>query len=368
MGREMPFDLDSAEPSGFAGPFINGFGDPFRGWKEKSTGAYNPWKRPFFARRIALAILARASQFDVVHYHGHLPMVGRYLPPSIRFVQTRHDQGSECITHLRFRAGDVCKDIDPRACAACAHPSPGPLRTAISAAAVRRYRRESLDAFNRHPVIFVSQFLLDNFRRAVPQSTQIQSHVMHNFVDEAKLRCATKASGPSDELRGLVIHIAGRLEPAKGISQFIQLLLPRMPPHWRVHVYGDGPDRALLDAHDDPRLVLQGHQSLSAVLGAAAAASIAVVPSMWEEAFGLVTLEALRLGKPCYALRRGGTPELARYGAPGQLRLYEDLLALVDGLLATAESARIEHGGEAADVRDRLPQLLAVYRAARTET
>ena len=87
-----------------------------------------------------------------------------------------------------------------------------------------------------------------------------------------------------------------------------------------------------------------------------------VVPSVWEEPCGTVILEALRLGKPCFALRRGGTPELARYGAPGQLRLFDTLDALVDGLLAHREPAAAAAGGDLADVQARLPALLALYR------
>lgn len=365
MGRQFA-DADQAEPTGFRGPFVAGFADPVRGWKETATGVFNPIKRPYFARRIAAAIVAQAHAFDVVHYHGHLPMVGRYVPPGIRFLQTRHDQGSECITHMRFRDGQICNEIDPRACAGCIHPAPGPLRTAVSAAAVRRYRRETAEAFAAHPVVFVSKFLLDNLRRAVPAGPAAQAHVVHNFVDETALRQISEAAALTAKpasMGQVLVHLAGRIDAAKGIEAFLCLLLPRMPAHWRVHVYGDGPDRAALSALTDVRLTLHGHQSHATVLAGAAAAHVAVVPSVWEEAFGLVTLEVLRLGKPCHALRRGGTPELARYSAVGQLHLHDDLPALVEGLLATGGLGALPTGGESADVHARLPELLALYRA-----
>ena len=365
MGRQPPSAAFTPEPTGFRGPFIAGFSDPFRGWKEQATGAYNPWKRPYFARRIAQAIAAHAAAFDVVHYHGHLPMVGRYVPQGTRFLQTRHDQGSECITHMRFRNGQVCTETDPRACAGCIHPSPGPLRTAVSAAAVRRYRRETAEAFAEHPVVFVSQFLLDNLRRAVPHGPVPQAHVVHNFVDEAALRQVVSDSAGTGGTGQVVVHMAGRIEPAKGIAACLRLLLPRMPAHWRVQVYGDGPERAALAAMGDDRLSLHGHQPLAVVLAAAAAANVTVVPSVWEEPCGTVILEALRLGKPCHALRRGGTPELVRYGAPDQLRLHDDLQALVAALLATGGAAPTPAGGQSASVHARLPELMALYRAGK---
>lgn len=371
MGRQPPSSAIQAEPTGFRGPFLAGFTDPMRGWKEHATGAFNPFKRPYYARRIAAAIVAHAPGFDVVHYHGHLPMVGRYVPAHIRFVQTRHDQGSECITHLRFRNGEVCQATDARVCASCIHPAPGPVRTAISAAAVRRYRRDVAQAFTAHPVVFVSQFLLDNYRRAVPAVPGLQAHVMHNFVDEISLQRIAAAARNIDTQRRFVVHVAGRIEPAKGIARMVQLLLPRMPAHWQVQVFGDGAQSAALAELDDKRVVLRGHQSQETVVKAASHADVAIVPSLLEEAFGLVTLEALRLGKPCYALRRGGTPELARYGVVNQLRLFDDLPALVDGLLmdfaasagaAVARAHGATMGGEPADVQARLPALLALYR------
>ena len=364
MGRIAPQLDGRAEPSGFRGPFIAGFSDPVRGWKEVATGAFNPWKRPWLARQLAKAIVARAADFDVVHYHGHLPMVGRYVPADIHFLQTRHDQGGECITHTRFRAGEVCTAIDPRVCATCIHPAPGPLRTAISAAAVRRYRREAAEAFTRHPVVFVSQFLHDNLRRAVPRASGMQAHVVHNFVDEQALRSASAAVAPAPAGR-CVVFLAGRIDASKGIAAFVDLMAARMPAHWLLQVCGDGPQYAALAArHPATHVELFGHVDGQRVIEAAAAASVCVVPSVCEEAFGLVTLEALRLGKPCYALRRGGTPELARYGAPGQLRLFDDMPALVDGVLAGAEGHVTSAGGESADVRARLPELLALYRSA----
>lgn len=367
MGRQAPQFDGRAEPTGFRGPFIAGFPDPFQGWKEHAVGAFNPWKRPHFARRLAQAIVERAADFDVVHYHGHLPMVGRYVPGHIRFLQTRHDQGSDCITQTRLRGDQVCREINPRACAGCIHPAPGLLRTALSAAAVRRYRRETAEAFVTHPVVFVSRFLLDNYRRAVPDAPGIQAHVVHNFVDEAGLRAiaaGVNAGADVESPARFTVHLAGRIEPAKGIAALCELLAPRMPAHWRVQLFGDGPERAHLAGLGLPGITLHGHQPLATVVAAAAAGQVTVVPSVWEEPCGTVILEALRLGKPCYALRRGGTPELARYGAPGQLRLFDSLPALVDALLASGEQPNPPAGGEPADVGARLPELLALYRQA----
>lgn len=360
MGRDTPDYAACAAEVGFRGRFVAGFGNPFKGWKEKPLGMFLPAKRPYFARRIAEAILREAPGHDLVHYHGHHPMLGRYLPAALPFVQTRHDQGSDCITHIRFREGAVCDALDPRVCARCAHSGPGPLRTLVSAAAVRRYRRETAEAFERHSVIFVSEFLRRNARRSLPESAFGRSAVIHNFCAERGLTRGADAAG-----QGLfTVHVAGRIEPAKGILAFLQGLAPRMPPNWQVNVFGDGPDRpALADLAAGRAICLHGHVPLQQAQQAAAAADVVVVPSVWEEPCGTVILEALRAGRPCLALRRGGTPELARYGAPGQLQLFEDLPALVEQLLAWP--GPVPPGGEPNDVSDRLPEILAVYEGLR---
>ncbi|MGQ3051436.1 MAG: glycosyltransferase family 4 protein [Roseateles sp.] len=357
MGRSEPDYADCAAEIGFNGPFIAGFGNPFKGWKEGPMGLFNPWKRPYFAKQIAKAITAHAAGFDVLHYHGHHPMVAAYVPPGLPFIQTRHDQGSECITHMRFRAGAMCEALDPKVCAQCAHPSPGPVRTVISAMAVQRYRNEAAEAFERHPVIFVSDFLRNNFMRAVPQAEMSNSRVVHNFVDEARLHKARRDPGQPIRLQA-----AGRLDGAKGIVDLARLLAPRLPEGWELHIYGDGPRRAELQQLCGDRIVWHGHAHQTEVLEGLSRASAAIVPSLWEEAFGLVTLEALRTGLPCYALARGGTPELARYGAHGQLRLFADLASLADGLLASAPAPLEVIRGESADTHLRINELLELYR------
>lgn len=363
LGRGDRPSSDPARQIGFAGRFRPGFSIGRPGWKEAQLGAFNPLKRPYFAHRIAAAIDAHAAGFDVVHYHGHLPMTGLYVGAGINYVQTRHDQGSECLTHLRFVDGAVCDRLAPAACTACIGPGAGALRTALTALAVRGYRSAAARAFARHKTVFVSDFLRRRFLRAVPDADLSNSRVIHNLVDYPALRALARAA-PAQQAGEVLL--AGRIDAGKGFAEFLAAAAGRLPPHARVTIVGDGPDLAALAArHAGAGVRFLGWQEHGATLALAARAHLCVVPSVCEEACSTTVLEALALGRGCLALARGGTPELARYQQyPGQLALaasMPDLVARLARLLAAPPRRVVPPDEFGADAARLLPTLLELY-------
>jgi glycogen synthase len=283
-------------------------------------------------------------------------------------VQTRHDQGSECIIHLRFRHAEPCAMTAPQACAGCVRTDPGFLQESLSAAAVRRYRSESSRAFAMHKTIFVSEFLRRQFLRAVPGADMSRCRVIHNFIDsDQNAQALTFASGSVSTLvqPGQVL-LVGRIDAGKGFRQFLAEACPRLPAWATLTIIGDGPERAALArefAHEQVRFA--GWQSNRLVMHTASRSHVWVVPSVWEEPFGMTTLEALWLGKPCIALRRGGTPELAAYQRyEGQLQLAQNMPELVDLLLSalTVAPAELDLAAPfAADCALLIPKILECY-------
>ena len=366
MGRS---DIDYAthrEEMGWQGVFIPGFHLRRNGWKETSLGVWMPFKRTVLARRIASAILRVASRFDVVHYHGHLALVGTFIPPSINFVQTRHDQGSECITHLRFRRGAICGATSAVECASCIHDAPGPLRSLVSAYAVEQYRAKARLSFERHKTIFVSEFLLRRFLLQVPLMSPIRSWVIHNFVDFARLRRAV-FDGSSLGTVGLLM--VGRIDTAKGFGAFLEAYARVSRPVPRVTIIGDGPERVSLEqryASDEVRFM--GWRSFEFVARATYDATACVMPSIWQEPFGSTTLEALVMGRACFALREGGTPELKAYERyKGQLTLADSVhdLAAQAARYANEPYSRVELDETSqADVSVAVARIVSVYEAA----
>ena len=367
LGRNNHGVEDCAAQIGFNGRFIPGFDWRRPGWKEAQLGVFNPLKRPWFARKIARAIDGHAVGFDVVHYHGHLPMVGLHVDSAINFVQTRHDQGSECLTHLRFRANSVCATVAPRDCSACICANAGPLRKSVTALTVDRYRSQSAEVFASRKTIFVSEFLRRQFLRAVPGADLSRCHVLHNFVAADFLsRQAARAPG----IDAGHILLVGRVDTGKGFDQFLAEAAPRLPPEVSVTIVGDGPERARLEReHAGAQVRFLGWKEYAEVIRLAARSHLCVVPSVCEEACSTTVLEALALGKQCVALARGGTPELLRYQRfDGQLRLAHTMAELVDIALALAVLAPPSRLGGAllrddfgADAALALPKLLDFY-------
>jgi glycosyltransferase involved in cell wall biosynthesis len=66
-------------------------------------------------------------------------------------------------------------------------------------------------------------------------------------------------------------------------------------------------------------------------------AAIVIMPSRWE-GFGYVAVEAMRAGRPVLAADVGGLPELVVDGVTGRLCAPESPEAIVEGVLALAES------------------------------
>jgi len=200
--------------------------------------------------------------------------------------------------------------------------------------------------------------------------------ILPNCLDLAALPPAAPA-----EARDRTILFTGRLVPQKGADAFVTACARALPglPGWTAEMIGadrfatNSPEtayiRTLRAAAEPAGIRLLGYRPHAEVLAALGRAAIAVVPSRWQEPFGLAALEALAMGAPLIAAPRGGLPEVA-----GNAALYadpDDIPALAAAISALAnDPARRAAAAAAGHTRARhfgLPEAAAALNALRME-
>jgi glycosyltransferase involved in cell wall biosynthesis len=132
----------------------------------------------------------------------------------------------------------------------------------------------------------------------------------------------------------------GRLTVQKGIPVLLEAWRRAAPG--QLTILGDGPERAAVEAAaaSQPTVRYVGEADRSEVLEAMQRAEVLVVPSVWQEPFGLVVTEAFASETPVIAGRKGALSELVTEAETGFL--YEALDP--DDLVATVRTALADPG------------------------
>ncbi len=196
------------------------------------------------------------------------------------------------------------------------HNDPQAMRAARSPA-------ERAALLTRMDVVCVSTYLRARFTEGLPPGAG-RVHHLPNAIDLAAL----PPRWPSGQREPTFLFV-GRAVADKGADAFVRAFATISPhlPGWRAVLIGA--DRFRLDSPDTPFLsalraaaqaagvTLGGHLPHAAVLAAMARAAIVVVPSRWQEPFGLTALEAIASGAALICAPFGGLPEVA-----GKAALY----------------------------------------------
>jgi glycosyltransferase involved in cell wall biosynthesis len=304
-------------------------------------GAFDPVKLPFPARRLefprreinARAVPARVREaVDALRPDAVIVADGFFLKPWVTRALEGYPVVSrfyayEDICHrdiLHFRDGEVCPLSyleTPDACRRCALAKLGP---EIRADAGSAWMREYLGARAYDPAYHaVAVESLRALEAAIVSNPTAKEHlagvcrkvfVVPGGVDPRAFPYSPPASkGPRE---GKVILMAGRAEdPVKGL----EVLRAAGEELWRARndfvIWATLPE-------DTPRtpwfrpVGWRGHAGMAALYRQA---DIVVAPSVWDEPFGLVALEAMATGRPVCASRVGGLQQLVRHLETGFL-------------------------------------------------
>jgi glycosyltransferase involved in cell wall biosynthesis len=258
-------------------------------------------------------------------------------------------------------------------------------------------------------VVTVSDFVTDRARERFPDLRE-RIHTIGNGVDIERFR---PAAAPPDRVAGPVrLMFVGRISPDKGVHVLfeafdrvarerpdVELTLVGKPGMMPLDVlalllnddatletlrdfYGRSTFgwltkevlgqkrsyiqhlRTLLSPDVARRVHFRGTVPLPELIRLYEQADLLVLPSIWQESYGLPVAEAMASGVPVLASRSGGVPELVEDGVTGRLVPRCDVDALAEALYELlADPTRLHQMGVAA--RERAERLLTWERSAR---
>lgn len=280
--------------------------------------------------RRSLRQMLKGFRPDVVHVHNTFPL----LSPSVLYacqseqvpvVATMHHYRLVCPSGDLFRNGEVCHDCVgqlplPAVRHGCYRGSVlATLPLAAGAVVHRRAWRTMVSAY-----VFLSAAQRDLMADDGFPAERL--FVKPNFVPPP-----TVAQRPIAE--DFVVY-AGRLTESKGVQTLMEAwdrYRSRSPEgRLRLVMAGGGPleDRVRTWAAARPSVDWVGMLGRDACSSLLARARAAIVPSLWEETFGLVVVEAMAVGVPSVASHHGSFPELIEDGVDGVLVQPGSTLAL----------------------------------------
>ncbi|PYT20126.1 MAG: glycosyltransferase family 1 protein [Acidobacteria bacterium] len=143
----------------------------------------------------------------------------------------------------------------------------------------------------------------------------------------------------------VTVAFAGRLIREKGADVLVEAFAKVVAciPEAKLLIAGDGPERIQLvsqidQLHLNSSVTLLGHLSRAELEARFSNAWVQVVPSRWEEPFGIVAAESLMRGTAVVASDAGGLAEIVLNNETGVLVPPGDPQALGDALLSLLEN------------------------------
>ncbi len=279
------------------------FSRPAPAWMATAMSATGATLRVLDFRRPAAAAIAfsrlmEAARPALVHFH----FVRAYSP----LVAMAKAVGARVIVHDHITLGQPTTPNHPRR----------PRATKLLARGYKRARAAAMNGFVDRRIA-VSRFVADSVQCAEFVADD-KLAVIENGIDLSRFAAADGAS-LKRELRAegrKVVGCVSRLAPEKGIDVLITAL-GRVGRDALLVLAGDGPDSdachrlaASLGLGDHVRF-LGLRDDVERIY---AAADVVVMPSLWDEAFGLVVIEAMAAGRPVVVTASGAMPELVDRG------------------------------------------------------
>lgn len=323
------------------------------------------------------AVLDAVSTFqpDVVHVHNTFPLVTPTVLHACRdagvpVVATIHNYKLSCASGEFFRDGRVCHDCLGRSSLpAVVHGCYRGSTAATVPVVVGSWLHSSAWRTLVSAYIFISAAQRDLL---APLGLPVdRSFVKHNFVPPADVHSHVPTTAQ--------VAYVGRLDEVKGARLLMRawdgFRASRPRSGLRLVIAGGGAMAETVTrwARTHPSVTFAGQVTRDDVSRILAGSRAVVVPSQWEETFGMVAVEAMAAGTAPVASAHGAFPELITPGFDGALFPASDEDALIRVLADVDDHPHRwdEYGAQALQTyRSRfsvdagLARLLEVYRFA----
>lgn len=283
--------------------------------------------------------LLHLNAFDAVHIHNTVPLLSGSIRVALRsfkgpVIQHLHNYRSFCPSSYAFRNGQPCRLCSragglPCLWFRCYRRSVGAGAGLIAA----RWADAALSFFGgRRPDLYaaVSECVRDAcIREGLPAQ---RVAVVPNPVRD--LKTSGRPPAPPPLARRLIF--VGSLLDAKGVNHLPDLA--RHLPDFQFDVVGSGADEAALRetvrTNRIRNMVLHGPLESEALRHVWTDAFLTLVPSEWEEPFGLVAAESFSLGIPVATTGRGALGSIVTGESTGLVGPFHPAAALAGRITA----------------------------------
>lgn len=255
-------------------------------------------------------------------YHQISPSIlGVLKEYKIPIVMTVHDYKLICPNYKLFNRGKICEKCKKRKYYQCILNKcvkDSYLASALNTGEV--YFHKIFRFYEKYVDVFIcpSQFMKDKLASWGLPGQKLT--VLPHFIQPAP----KSLSFPEKNY----VLFFGRLSSEKGLDLLISVA--QKLPHIPFKIVGEGEEKERLAAYTKRNEITNvkflGYKHQNQLKKIILASRFVVVPSRWQEVFGLIVLESFNLGKAVIASRKGGIPELVRERETGFLFQNEEEL------------------------------------------
>ncbi|MFH0876168.1 MAG: glycosyltransferase family 4 protein [archaeon] len=259
--------------------------------------------------------LIKNNNFDVVHHHnisllgeGILKKLGGYVN-----LYTAHDYWLVCPKFSRFSQGRVCDA--KKGCFSCC------LRDRKPYPVARIFQGFKKHASDIDAIICPSDFMANAISKEFKKC-----RIIYNFITTENKTIENEINAKYK--KGNYFLFAGILENEKGIMELISIFKKNKK---NLIIAGDGPLKAEVQRESLDNINYVGWLKPNELHSFIRGCNAVIIPSVCEENFPTIALEALSYGKPVIGSDKGGIPEIVgKIGSKLIFHSFDELEELLE--------------------------------------